>query len=90
MQPQALVLLCGDLENEVCRESSAVPVDLLVEAFYRHPIKLRQMGIQNDLLITESQNPQFLGYGECGGRGSHDDETHATRLRLQIVASNAK
>jgi len=84
------VLLCGDLENEVCRESSAVPVDLLVEAFYRHPIKLRQMGIQNDLLITESQNPQFHGYGECGGRGSHADENTCYSFELQIEASNAK
>jgi hypothetical protein len=44
------------LEHEILRETVEVSLNGLVENFGRHPIKLREIGIQQDLLMAEDMD----------------------------------
>ena len=57
MRPQVLGLLGGELEHEVRWKPLDVAFDLLVEPFRGHAVELGQIGVENDLLASDQQNP---------------------------------
>jgi hypothetical protein len=59
------------LEHEIRRESVEVALDCLIEALGADPIKLRQIGIEDDLFVAEvvDQRSELLGHEQSPGGG---------------------
>jgi hypothetical protein len=55
------VLFGGELKDEVWRKTSLIALDLLVENFDRHAVKLRNVGVENYSLVTKEEDARFHG-----------------------------
>ena len=56
MRPQSLVLLLGELEHQVLRETAGIATHLLVETLGRHPIESGEVHIENGSMTAKHQD----------------------------------
>jgi hypothetical protein len=64
LQPQDRELTGFQLEHEIGRKSGPIAVHLLIEAFNRNSIDLREGRIEDDFLMGQNRNAGFDGdYG---------------------------
>jgi len=57
MQPQSLVFFRRQLKHEIGREAFHIAFNLLIQPFHGNAVKLRQIAIQNHLLMAQDKNP---------------------------------
>src|SRR5215510_2298634 len=82
----------GQLKHEIGRKTLLVPLDLLIELFYRNAVELGQIRIQKDLVITDEQNSGLDGNRQRRLTFGHDPGIlqGPSRLRLQIATSKVR
>src|ERR1700741_3632092 len=66
MRLQRLAFFGGEAKHEIFGEAVAVALDLLVQAFYGHAVKLRQIAVEDNFLLAEHKNSGF--YRDDKGR----------------------
>ena len=66
MRLQRLAFFGGEAKHEIFGEAVAVAFDLLVQPFYGHAVKLRQIAVEDDFLLAEHKNSGF--YRDDKGR----------------------
>src|SRR5579864_6505278 len=80
MRPQRVAFFGSEAKHEIFREAVAVALDLLVQAFYRHAVKLRQIAVEDDFLLAEHKNARFYG----------DDQGRLGIVHVRILSGSAR
>ena len=80
MRPQRFAFFGSEAKHEIFREAVAVALDLFVQAFYWHAVKLGQIAVEDDFLLAEHKNSCFY----------RDDQGRLGIVHVGILAGSAR